>query len=86
MKEQLIRESVIRGFVRDLTVNLKSVEEELVKMSNKINKRQINGLIVNKIMNEIESFGNVNLNKKQEIQFLKLKNNINNYLNDMLVD
>lgn len=85
MKEQSVRESLFRRFISDINVNLKSVEEELVKMSNKINKRQMNGLIVCKINNEIEEFGK-NLPKKYKISFMKLGNNISNYMNDMLVD
>lgn len=85
MKESLIRESVIRSFIGDLNTNLKSVEEELIKLSNKINKRQINGLIVCKINTQMEEF-ELRLPKKYKNEFMKLSNNINNYFNDMLVD
>lgn len=86
MKEQTIRESIFRLFIADINSNLKSVEEEIVKMSNKISKRQMNGLLVNKIINEMDAFDRNFLTKRNRIEFLKIKNNINNYLNDMLVD
>lgn len=85
MKESLIRESVIREFVGDINKNIKCLEEEIVKMSNKINKRQMNGLVACKINNEMEEFEMV-LPKRNKIAFMKLKNNVSNYLNDLLVD
>lgn len=85
MKESLMRESIIREFITDVNTNLKSVEEELIKMSDKLGKRRISELVVIKIKDEIEQF-EMYLNKKNRSHFLKLKNSINNYLNDMLAN
>lgn len=84
MKEDVIKEEFVRRMVADININIKGVEDELVKLSNKLKNKSLNEFIIVKINKELNYFhDNILKNKENRIEFLKLKDSISRYLMDI---